>query len=102
MLAELLEIVGHIVVTAASGAEALALAEGAPEAFVVDIGLPDLDGYQVARALRETPGTRGALLIALSGYGSAEDAQRARDAGFDAHLTKPADIRALLALLEPA
>jgi CheY-like chemotaxis protein len=57
---------------------------------LLDIGLPGIDGYQVARALRAEPSTAGALLIALTGYGQESDRQRTRDAGFDHHLVKPA------------
>jgi CheY-like chemotaxis protein len=69
-----------------------------PAAAVVDIGLPLLDGYEVARRLRHALETR-ILLIALTGYGQPEDRQRALAAGFDHHLTKPADPDELLRLL---
>lgn len=99
-LADVLEMLGHHVLVAADGPEALRLTwEEQPEAYVVDIGLPGMDGYEVARKLRQTPGGEQALLIALSGYGSAEDKERAREVGFDAHLTKPANVEELQRLL---
>jgi CheY-like chemotaxis protein len=64
-----------------------------------DIGLPGLDGFGVARALRLDPTTSGARMIAVTGYGSDEDRVRTREAGFDEHLTKPADPTALQRLL---
>jgi CheY-like chemotaxis protein len=60
-----------------------------PDAVVIDLGLPGLDGYEVARRLRAMPATASAVLVALTGYGQAEARQRALDAGFDEHLTKP-------------
>jgi CheY-like chemotaxis protein len=96
--------VGHEVACALDGAQALAVAaELAPDAVVLDIGLPDMNGYEVARRLRATPRSPR-LLVALTGWGAAEDRQLARAAGFDHHLTKPADptrVQALLATLEP-
>jgi CheY-like chemotaxis protein len=99
-LADVLEVMGHHVLTAANGPEALRLAyEEQPEAYVVDIGLPGMNGYEVARQLRQTPGGERLLLIALSGYGSPEDKKQAEEAGFDTHLTKPANIEELKRLL---
>jgi signal transduction histidine kinase/CheY-like chemotaxis protein len=99
-LAMLLRLSGHEVATAADGTEALRLAaEWRPEAVFCDIGLPGLDGYGVAGALRRDPATAGAHLIAVTGYGRDEDRRRSRQAGFDHHLTKPvdpADLRGLL------
>ena len=90
MLHEVLEMSGHVVREARDGASGLALAgEARPDVALIDIGLPDFDGYEVARRLRAAPGGRRMGLIALTGYGQAEDQQRAYDAGFDAHLTKP-------------
>jgi signal transduction histidine kinase/CheY-like chemotaxis protein len=70
------------------------------QAFVLDIGLPGMDGYELARRLRALPGGDAALLIALTGYGQPGDRERSRAAGFDHHLVKPVDVGALLALLE--
>ena len=72
----------------------------APDVVLLDIGLPMMDGYQVARRLREVAETSASCLIALTGYGQPADRERARAAGFDHHLTKPADPDALLALVD--
>jgi two-component system, sensor histidine kinase len=89
----LLEMLGHDVRVMYDGAAAIATAsEFRPEVVLLDIGLPGIDGYQVARALRAEPATSGALLIALTGYGQESDRQRTRDAGFDHHLVKPASL----------
>jgi signal transduction histidine kinase/DNA-binding response OmpR family regulator len=96
----LLEVSGHQVRICHDGASALAAAaDYQPEVVLLDIGLPGMNGYEVARRLRGHAATRKALLIALTGYGQAEDEQRAREAGFDHHLIKPADLDALAGLL---
>jgi CheY-like chemotaxis protein len=99
-LALLLRLRGHEVEVAYDGAAALETA-GAfhPEVVLLDIGLPGLDGYQVASRLRRRRRTAGALLVALTGYGQEEDQQRAREAGFNHHLTKPVDLPVLYELL---
>jgi CheY-like chemotaxis protein len=90
MLHETLAFSGHEVREARDGASGLALAaEARPDVALIDIGLPDLDGYEVARRLRAAPGGRRIGLIAITGYGQREDQRRAYEAGFDAHLTKP-------------
>ena len=90
MLHEALAFSGHDVREARDGATGLAIAaETHPDVALIDIGLPDLDGYEVARRLRAAPGGRRMGLIAITGYGQAEDQRRAYAAGFDAHLTKP-------------
>ncbi|HJV71337.1 hybrid sensor histidine kinase/response regulator [Ideonella sp.] len=90
--AAILGLSGHTLCTAHDGAEALAQAEAfQPEVVLLDIGLPVMDGYEVARRLRELPATREVLLIALTGYGQSADRQRGREAGFDEHLLKPID-----------
>jgi CheY-like chemotaxis protein len=95
----LLELLGHTVSAAEDGAAGLAKAlEIGPEVALLDIGLPGLDGYQVARLLRYAFG-RSIYLIAHTGYGQPEDRRRAFEAGFDAHLVKPVDIDQLVALL---
>jgi CheY-like chemotaxis protein len=66
-----------------------------PAVAVLDIGLPGLDGYELARRLRELPGCEGMRLIALTGYGQSHDRQRALDSGFDDHLVKPVPFRIL-------
>jgi two-component system, sensor histidine kinase len=101
-LRNLLELWGYKVETAADGRQGVEKGLAwRPDVAVLDIGLPGLDGYEVARRLRAALGGR-LVLIALTGYGSPEDKQRAFDAGFDRHLTKPADPGELLRLLRPA
>jgi CheY-like chemotaxis protein len=98
-LAMVLQHMGHEVRTAADGPKALALA-GAyrPELVLLDIGLPGIDGYEVARRLRKQA-VAPMLLVALTGYGQEEDRRRSREAGFDQHLVKPVELTALQALL---
>jgi two-component system, sensor histidine kinase len=86
----LLEALGHRVISAGDGPEGLALAQKhSPDVALIDLGLPGLDGYEVARALRASTGGKLMTLIAVTGYGQADDRQRSKDAGFDAHLVKP-------------
>ena len=66
---------------------------------LIDLGLPGLDGYEVARALRESPGGKAITLIAVTGYGQAEDRRRSQEAGFDAHLVKPVSQSLLSSLI---
>jgi CheY-like chemotaxis protein len=98
MLVELLELHGHTVVMAHDGHRALELVAGfRPDAAVVDIGLPEIDGYEVARRIREQG--IDCRLIALTGYGQDQDRERSRRAGFDAHLVKPVSVEKLADLL---
>jgi two-component system, chemotaxis family, CheB/CheR fusion protein len=91
-LARLLRLDGHNVRTAADGPSALATVEAfQPDVVLLDIGLPGMSGYEVATQLRQLPGMRSAVLVALTGYGQDRDRERARQAGFDEHLTKPLD-----------
>jgi two-component system CheB/CheR fusion protein len=91
---------GHTVQTASDGDSALSLAqEFHPQVVLLDVGLPDRSGYEVARQLRELPEMSGALIVAVTGYGQESDQQRARAAGFDHHLTKPVEPATLLALM---
>jgi PAS domain S-box-containing protein len=91
-LAEMLAFSGHDTRSAFSGSEALDSAAGFdPEVLFVDIGLPDMTGYEVARRLRADPRHANVLLVAVTGWGSEEDRRRSKDAGFDAHLTKPVE-----------
>ena len=100
-LADVLALKGHRVEVAATGRDGIARARVlAPEFVLCDIGLPDVDGYEVARSLRADPSLRSTFLVALSGYAQAEDRQRAAQAGFDAHLPKPAQLDDLTRLLE--
>jgi two-component system CheB/CheR fusion protein len=97
----LLRMRGHEVQVAFSGPTALAAAAAfAPEVVLLDIGLPGLDGYEVARSLRQQHRTAKATLVALTGYGQEEDRRLAREAGFDHHLTKPVDPAVVYELLE--
>jgi CheY-like chemotaxis protein len=103
-LSLLLNTVGHAVSLAYDGHAALetALAER-PEVVLLDIGLPGMDGYTVARALRQHPGLEKTHLIALSGYGRQVDREQARKAGFNGYLTKPVDFDELqCALAQPS
>mgnify|MGYP002714285488 CR=1 FL=1 len=70
-----------------------------PHAIVLDIGMPDMDGYEVAQRIRHDGRAEGAQIIALSGWGQSADRQRSRACGFDHHLTKPADLGSLLGIL---
>ncbi len=98
-LKSLLEEVGHDVRAASNGVEGVELAlASAPDIALVDIGIPLLDGYGVARRLRQARGD-SILLVALTGYGMPDDRRQALEAGFDAHLTKPITVDAILALL---
>jgi CheY-like chemotaxis protein len=106
-LAEILRAFGHQVEVAHEPRRALALAErGWPEIFILDIGLPDIDGYALARRLRamaeEQPEARAATYLALTGYGQAHDKVLSKAAGFDRHFVKPVDLEALLAALAEA
>ncbi len=100
MLASLLRLQGHEVRTAYDGPAGLAAAaDFGPEVVLLDIGLPGLDGYEVARRLRQVPAARTALLVAVTGYGREVDRAQARAAGFQHHLVKPLDLAALERLL---
>lgn len=99
-LAMLLEVEGHEVATAFDGQGAIERArEMVPEVVFLDIGLPEMDGYEVARRLRAQAANGDLRLVALTGYGQEEDRQRSRDAGFDHHLLKPASLEKIRALL---
>ncbi|MGH8490702.1 MAG: hybrid sensor histidine kinase/response regulator, partial [Gammaproteobacteria bacterium] len=99
-LAVMLGMWGYIVEMAYDGPSAIERARAnPPDGAILDIGLPQMNGYDVARRLRADPATKDALLIALSGYGQDEDRQRARDAGFDHHFVKPIEPSALRAWL---
>lgn len=99
-LAALLQIEGHQVQIAHDGDTAVRLAgEFRPRVIFLDIGMPGKDGYQVARELRGRGETRDAILVALTGWGAQEDRARSRSAGFDHHLTKPAGLASVEALL---
>lgn len=99
-LAALLELEGHHVQVARDGTSAIALARTmTPDLVLCDIGLPDIDGYAVARALRSADPERRTRLVAVSGYALPEDLRRAAEAGFEAHLPKPPPLAELMALI---
>jgi CheY-like chemotaxis protein len=99
-LGDLLELRGHRVRLARDGHSGLAAArESRPDVVICDLGLPDMSGFDVARALRGDERLRSTRIIALSGYAQHEDRQRAREAGFDAHVAKPPDVEELMTLL---
>lgn len=99
-LTRLLALDGHDVRTAYDAAGALAAASACPpDAIVLDLGLPDRNGYEVAVALRAQPDLRDAMLVALTGWGQPEDRRRSREAGFDHHLVKPVDVETLRNIL---
>jgi two-component system CheB/CheR fusion protein len=100
-MAKLLELAGFEAVQARSGQEALeAMEQRKPDAAVLDIGMPDLDGHEVARRARRAAWGKRMVLIAATGWGQQADQEQASAAGFDAHLTKPVDARKLVALLD--
>jgi signal transduction histidine kinase len=101
-MSELLMICGHDVEQAADGAAGLALIlKMQPDVALVDIGLPKLDGYQVAEKVRASDGLGKVRLVAMTGFGQEDDRRRALQAGFDAHIVKPADLDVLLRVLSP-
>jgi CheY-like chemotaxis protein len=102
----ILRAMGHDVRVAHDGAQALEIAAAfQPEAALVDLGMPNMNGYLLARKLREWRWTRDAVLIAVTGWGGERERERAKEAGFDHHLLKPAQpgqIAELLAAVRPA
>jgi CheY-like chemotaxis protein len=102
MLRELLRLLGHEVYETGDGASGVARAlELQPDLTLVDVGLPEMDGYEVARRIRSDPAGARLYLAALTGYGRPEDRERARAAGYDVHLVKPIDQGKLERLLVP-
>jgi CheY-like chemotaxis protein len=100
-LALLLELMGHQTRTANDGLAALEAAEDfRPDVVLLDIGLPKMNGYDVCRKMREQPWGQRAFLVALTGWGQAEDQRKASEAGFDRHLVKPVEESVLQQLLE--
>jgi CheY-like chemotaxis protein len=99
-LATVLGLKGHRTWTAYDGPTALEAARAHRPGFVLlDIGLPRMDGYEVARRLRQTPDLRGVVLVAMTGYGQDEDRRKGQEAGFDYHLVKPVDLTELAKIL---
>jgi CheY-like chemotaxis protein len=96
MTRTMLELNGHEVRAVPDGAQGIEeAASWKPDVILLDIGLPGMDGYEIARRLRANPALTGTRIIALTGYGQADDARRAFAAGFDMHLTKPVEPEAL-------
>ncbi len=102
LMAVALRLLGHEVVTAGDGERAVErAAEYQPDVIVLDIGLPKMDGYEACHRIRALPNGDKVTIVALTGWGQAEDKQRAKDAGFDRHFTKPVDVAELKPLLVP-
>jgi CheY-like chemotaxis protein len=100
-LAAVLELLGDTTRVAHDGAEALAIAEDfRPDVALLDIGMPHLDGHDLARRIRAQPWGRDVVLVALTGWGQEEDRRRSQAAGFDRHLVKPVDFDELRKLLD--
>ena len=99
-LAALLSVMGHDVAVAHDGYQALRMLDGLqPQAVFLDIGMPGLSGFEVAEIVRRERRHDGVMLVALTGWGGADDRARTAQAGFDAHLTKPATMSAIEAVL---
>jgi CheY-like chemotaxis protein len=102
-MASLLSLCGYEVKSAYDGVSAIEEARAhQPDVVLLDIGLPGLDGYEVAKRLRLEEGLQEATIIAITGYGQEEDSRRSRDAGFNHHLVKPVEHDALLSILATA
>ncbi len=102
-MAALLQLKGHDARVAFDGPKALETAAAFhPEVVLLDIGMPGMNGYQVAKQLRQMPGLEQTLLVAISGYGQEEDRRRSREAGFQHHLVKPVGLSAVEELLVSA
>jgi CheY-like chemotaxis protein len=100
-MAMLLQGLGHEVLMAHDALEALSIArEHTPEFAFLDLGMPRVSGYELARRLRSEPETAGIVLIALSGWGQARDRERSREAGFALHLVKPVEVQNIEAVLK--
>jgi CheY-like chemotaxis protein len=99
-LSKLLELMGNTTRTAHDGEEAVtAAAEYEPDVVSLDIGLPKLNGYDTARAIRREPWGRNTVLVAVTGWGQHEDKRRSAESGFNHHLVKPVDPKAIMNLL---
>ena len=100
-VAQMLKNWGHEVQTSFNGPDAIEKARTyRPQVVLLDIGMPGMSGYEVAKQLRAQHELEGVIITALTGYGQAEDRSRSREAGFNHHLTKPPDPKILAALLE--
>jgi PAS domain S-box-containing protein len=102
-LAMLLELENHIVKTSYGGHAAISLAaDFLPEVILLDIGLPDINGYEIARKIRSEPWGSGIIMIAVTGWGKASDKVLAVEAGFDGHFTKPLNLESLISFIQDA
>jgi CheY-like chemotaxis protein len=102
-LATLLAVGGHDVRTATSGPAAIALTRGfIPDIAFLDIGMPGMSGYELARQLRHDRALDGTMLVAVTGWGQAEDRRLSKEAGFDGHMTKPVEPADVLSLVAKA
>lgn len=100
LMGRLLGALGNDVQVVHDGFAALEMAEAfVPEAVLLDIGLPDMDGYETARLLREIPSCKQVTIIAVTGWGQEEDREKGKRAGFDHHVVKPADSSTLMQIL---
>jgi CheY-like chemotaxis protein len=100
-LAALLRAIGHEVRVAESGAEGIRVAaDFRPQFVFLDIGMPGMNGYDLARGLRRLPDGPAMVLTAVTGWGQDKDRQRAREAGIDNHLTKPVEVDSIRTILE--
>ncbi len=99
-LAMVLQLLGHDTSTAYDGFEGIAMAQAfAPQAILMDIGLPKLNGYEACRRIRALPETQRPVIVAITGWGQEADRQRSQEAGFDHHMVKPIDISPLVEIL---
>ena len=100
-MARLLQAVGHEVQVSHDGANALELSQKLkPEVVLLDIGLPGMNGFEVAQRLRQNANSHEMMLVALSGYNHEDDVRHCRDVGFDSHLCKPADLDEVQQIVE--
>lgn len=91
-----LEILGHSVCMAHNGKDAVALAQSfRPDVIFLDIGMPEMNGYEICQAMRKLPALRHTVIVAQTGWGQKEHRERTSNAGFDHHLVKPVDMKAL-------
>jgi CheY-like chemotaxis protein len=96
----ILKLMGNELRTAPDGQAAVEVAEEyRPDIILLDIGLPKLNGYEACRRIREQPWSNGTVIVALTGWGQDEDRRRSEEAGFDHHLVKPVEVRAMQQLL---
>jgi CheY-like chemotaxis protein len=101
LLAEALGFIGYLVDTAYEGSTALEMAtRRPPDIALLDVGLPVMDGYELAGRIRALPSLSGVYLIAITGYGEEAHRQRSRDVGFDQHMVKPVDLERLQHVLD--